>query len=247
MVEDVLARAEHATGRSWARWRGHLVSIPAGGVSASRRANAERWHCSASQVQKVFKRMEREGLGRLVEPKCSKLCRGPRHEHTSVFVAHRFAEPGAAARVVSMAVRNLRESPSAQYETNTDNCVGRAVLLQLRRLEVDERHSAPALARALARSGPGEIARGLARARYSGFLLGRRPGRARMTAAWALDHWEAIAAGRYDDRGRFGSPPPEMQVTMFRGRPLTPARIDEWRSTTVHSRRFAFARRRMAA
>ena len=233
-LNDVLERARAQKRAAGARWRGHLIRIPKGGVSGSRRANAARWGVSMKTADRYIHRMEAEGHVRLIAPPCSKLCRGARHEHTSVVVA------AAPARTSSSS------HPLTQYETRTD-LVGVPTTSQVLgilsglKIEAGDPHTRASLVRLAARvKDPGRIGRGLARARYSSFLMGRRPGRAgapfRLTAPWLLDHFERVERGDFDDRGRFGNPPPEPRVAMFRGAPLTPARLAEYlaaRSTTV--------------
>jgi hypothetical protein len=183
-------------------------------------------------ADRYIHRMAAEGHVVLVEPKCSKLCRGARHEHTSVIVAQ-------PARILSEA------NPLTQYETTTDLLepfTTNSVLEAFFRLKVEASiHVAPALIRLVSRVGnrPDEIARGLRRVLYSSFLRGKRPGRSgapfRPTGAWLLDHFERIARGDFDDRGRFGSPPPDLaagsttvSAAEIESRPPTFARRFVW-------------------
>ena len=200
---------------------------------ASRRALATRWHRSPAGVQKLLTAWQRAGLIRMEIGRCCRLCRGLKRDHTSVVVLLALA-PSRCSDVISEAVARVLSTSSEQITTEEPTEVG-TVLLTLSRIAAPTPYDRQTVARLVRRVDLDTIARGLKRVAYSGFLRGKRRGRLgtafTLTVPWLADHIERVARGDFDDRGAFGSPPPEPRPVLFPdGSPLTPARLDEWQA-----------------
>lgn len=243
IVNDLRARAQEQTRATRALIKGHMVYLPVGAVIVSRRVTATRYHRSASGMQKILKQMAAEGSCKLEIGKCGRLCHGKRHEHVSVLVFHEFAGATPCSNVITRVITRAIQNVSAHRETEPSETMDHSqinlVVQFLRGLGLRETpYDWSAAQRLLGREAKLEAVKpGLVRIRSSRFLRGKVPGWrlgtrfTGLTAAWACDHFEDLAAGRYDDRlrGKFAAPPPVVTrlVRLRDGRILTPALADD--------------------